>query len=44
MRRYTIKLPDYERPFPYITDVSPDEVADAIWERFGVYPVSVTAG
>ena len=41
MRRYTVKLPGYERPFPYITDVEPDEVADAIWERFGVWPERV---
>lgn len=38
MRRYTIKLPGYERPFPYITDVAPNEVAEAIRQRFGVYP------
>lgn len=38
MRRYTIKLFGYERPFPYITDVELDEVADAIYDRFGVWP------
>lgn len=38
MRRYTITLPGYERPFPYITDVPPDEVVDAIYERFGIAP------
>ena len=38
MRRYTVKLPGYERPFPYITDVGPDGVDEAIWERFGVLP------
>lgn len=38
MRKYMIKLPNYPLPFPYITDVAPNEVVEAIFERFGVYP------
>lgn len=38
MRRYTVKLLGYERPFPYITDAELDDVAEAILERFGVEP------
>lgn len=38
MIKYTIKLLGYERPFPYIADISPEEVEDAIFQRFGIYP------
>lgn len=38
MRKYTIKLPDYPRPFPYIADISPEEVEGAIFQRFRIFP------
>lgn len=38
MRKYTIKLPGYPRPFPYIADISPEEVEEAIFQRFRIFP------
>jgi hypothetical protein len=38
LKKYTIKLPNYERPFPYITDIPPEEVPEAIFQRFRIYP------
>jgi len=38
MKKYTIKLPGYERPFPFIADISPEEVEEAIFQRFRLRP------
>jgi len=38
MKKYTIKLPAYPRPFPYIADISPEEVEEAIFQRFRLWP------
>ena len=42
MKAYQITIPGY-KAFTYITDTPFAELAAAIRERFGVYPVSVTS-
>ena len=40
MKSYAIKLPSGDK-FTIVTDTPADEVAEAIRERFRVYPISV---
>ena len=42
MRSYKIQLTE-NQAFICITDEAPDKVADAIYERFRVYQLAVTA-
>jgi hypothetical protein len=38
LKKYTIKLTGYPRPFAYIADISPEEVEEAIFQRFRIFP------
>lgn len=42
MKSYRIQLTE-KQAFTCITDEAPDKVAEAIYERFRVYPLAVTA-
>lgn len=41
MRSYSIQLEGSDKSFTYITDESPENIADAVFERFRVIPVKI---
>ena len=41
MQAYKVLLPGYERSFTYITAEPLNDIADCIFERFGVYPLEI---